>query len=138
MYVNANFYKGTARVTGAIRYISHREESLPEGTTRPLYGLGPRYRELQGDEAALARLLKRDARRGKVPTWTDALARAAAARVLGRPSRDLLRAEAYARSLTRGPGRIASQLGRSLFNTVAPRPLRAAFDLARVVGRLWN
>jgi hypothetical protein len=61
MYVNANFYKDTAKIAGGIRYISHREEQLPEGTTRPLYGLGPRYRELQGDEAGLVQRLKSDA-----------------------------------------------------------------------------
>jgi hypothetical protein len=35
-----------------VRYVAHREETLPEGRTRETYGIGPRYRELRGDEAA--------------------------------------------------------------------------------------
>jgi hypothetical protein len=67
MYVNANFYKDATRVGSGVRYISHREEQLPDGTTRPLYGLGPRYRELQGDEPALVRRLREDAAGLKEP-----------------------------------------------------------------------
>ena len=90
MYVNVNFYKDPAKVTTGIRYISHREEQLPEGTTRPLYGLGPRYRQLQGDEAALIRRLREDAAGLKEPhffriklTVDDALA----ARIMSLPAK---------------------------------------------------
>lgn len=61
MYVNANYYTSSAQVGRGVRYISHREEGLPQGTTRPLYGLGERYRELRGDENAIVHRLRADA-----------------------------------------------------------------------------
>jgi len=50
------------RVADGIRYIAHREERTGGGVTRPLHGLGPRYRALSRDERAVQRLLWRDGR----------------------------------------------------------------------------
>jgi hypothetical protein len=90
MYVNANFFTNAGKVANGIRYISHREEQLPAGTTRPLYGLGTRYRELQGDEAAIVQRLRSDGAGLKEPhfyriklTVDDALAQ----RVMALPAK---------------------------------------------------
>lgn len=61
MYVNVNFHTNAGKVGGTVRYVAHREESLPEGRTREIYGIGPRYRELRGDETAIIRRLRGDA-----------------------------------------------------------------------------
>lgn len=82
MFVNVNFHTNAGKVGETVRYIAHREESLPEGRTREIYGIGPRYRELRGDEQAIIRTLRADAGGLKEPhflrvklTVDDAIAR---------------------------------------------------------------
>jgi hypothetical protein len=58
MFVNVNFYTNAGKVGETVRYVAHREETLPEGCTRELYGIGQRYRGLRGDEAAIVRRLR--------------------------------------------------------------------------------
>ena len=61
--IRARYGADSARqVGGQVRYISHREEHLAGGRTREIYGLGPRYRELRGDERAIIRRLVEDGR----------------------------------------------------------------------------
>ena len=57
------------RVADTVRYISHREEGLQGGHTRPLYGIGERFRELRGDERAIIDRLVRDADGLKQPVY---------------------------------------------------------------------
>src|SRR5258708_12589100 len=45
-----------------IRYISHREERLPGGERRELFGIGDRYRALRGDEKAIEMAFAEDTR----------------------------------------------------------------------------
>src|SRR5262249_37014358 len=61
MFVNVNFHTNAGKVGETVRYVAHREEALPEGRTREIYGIGPRYRELRGDEAAIVRRRRADA-----------------------------------------------------------------------------
>src|SRR5262245_9342386 len=61
MFVNVNFHSNPGKVGQTVRYIVHREEGLRDGRTRELYGLGPRYRDLRGDEDAISRRLRLDA-----------------------------------------------------------------------------
>ena len=61
MFVNVNFHTNPGKVGETVRYVAHREETLPEGRTRDIYGIGPRYRELRGDEPAIIRRLRADA-----------------------------------------------------------------------------
>jgi hypothetical protein len=67
MFVNVNFHKNSGKVAETVRYIAHREETLPEGHTREIYGIGTRYRELRGDEAAIVNRLRGDAAGLKEP-----------------------------------------------------------------------
>lgn len=82
MFVNVNFHTNAGKVGETVRYIAHREEGLPQGRTREIYGIGPRYRELRGDEQAIIRTLRDDAGGLKEPhffrvklTVDDAIAR---------------------------------------------------------------
>lgn len=59
-FVHVRYHGPNAGVQAGVRYISHREESLPEGKTRTLYGIGERYKALLGDEKAIARQLTED------------------------------------------------------------------------------
>lgn len=52
-----------------LRYISHREEQLPQGETRTLYGIGVQYRALKGDEEAIVRRLRADAEGVRSPRY---------------------------------------------------------------------
>ena len=56
-FVHVRYHGRNAGVEAGVRYISHREEGLPKGQTRTLYGIGDRYRALRGDERAIARQL---------------------------------------------------------------------------------
>jgi hypothetical protein len=60
-FVQVNYDRNLGKNIGRIAYISHREEQLREGRTRPLYGIGERYRALRGDERAIKLALARDA-----------------------------------------------------------------------------
>lgn len=59
-FVHVRYHGPNSGVQAGVRYISHREEGLPEGKTRTLYGIGDRYKALQGDERAIARQLRED------------------------------------------------------------------------------
>jgi len=52
-----------------IAYISHREERLPGGRTRTLYGIGDRFKALRGDEAAIIRQLWDDRQNLRSPVF---------------------------------------------------------------------
>jgi hypothetical protein len=56
-------------VGASIAYVAHREERLPGGQRRELFGIGTRYRELGGDEAAVVRQLKQDAHGLREPRY---------------------------------------------------------------------
>jgi hypothetical protein len=60
-FVQVNYDRNLGKNLGRIAYISHREEQLREGRTRPLYGIGERYRALRGDERAIKLAFCRDA-----------------------------------------------------------------------------
>ena len=68
-FVHVRYHGPNAGVQAGVRYISHREESLPEGRTRTLYGIGERYKDLRGDEHAIARQLREDALGLKDPRY---------------------------------------------------------------------
>lgn len=59
-FVHVRYHGPTSSVQAGVRYISHREESLPDGKTRPLYGIGERYKALRGDEKAITQQLRED------------------------------------------------------------------------------
>ena len=52
-FVEARYHRNPDKVPQQIRYISHREERLPSGERRELFGIGDRYRALRGDEKAV-------------------------------------------------------------------------------------
>jgi hypothetical protein len=52
-----------------VKYISHREEKLPDGRRRELYGIGARYKALRGDEKAIRKLLIEDGRGLRHPAY---------------------------------------------------------------------
>src|SRR5438093_8349498 len=52
-----------------IRYISHREERLPGGERRELFGIGDRYKALRGDEKAIERAFAEDTRGLRRPAY---------------------------------------------------------------------
>src|SRR5438093_11545854 len=52
-----------------IRYISHREERLPGGERRELFGIGDRYRALRGDEKAIERAFAEDTKGLRRPAY---------------------------------------------------------------------
>jgi hypothetical protein len=41
MFVNVNFHTNAGKVGDTVRYVAHREETLPEGRTREIYGIDP-------------------------------------------------------------------------------------------------
>jgi hypothetical protein len=54
-FVEARYHRNPDKMPQQIRYISHREERLPGGERRELFGIGDRYRALRGDEKAIER-----------------------------------------------------------------------------------
>ncbi len=68
-YVDARYHRDPSRVSGQIRYISHREEDLTDGRRRELYGIGARYRALRGDEQAIRNAFRDDARGLRSPVY---------------------------------------------------------------------
>ncbi len=52
-FVEARYHHNPKRAADQVRYIAHREEGLRDGQRRELYGIGPRYRALRGDERAI-------------------------------------------------------------------------------------
>ena len=59
--------RGTQRVPGRLRYMAHREERAETGRSRELYGIGPRFRALRGNEPAIRRAFLEDARGQRNP-----------------------------------------------------------------------
>jgi hypothetical protein len=68
-FVEAQYHRSPQRVPGQIHYISHREERLPDGRRRQLFGIGDRYKALRGDEKAIERAFAEDARGLRRPAY---------------------------------------------------------------------
>ncbi len=68
-FVEARYHRSPDRAAGQVRYIAHREEGLTDGRRRELYGIGDRYRALRGDEPAIRRALREDARGLRSPAY---------------------------------------------------------------------
>lgn len=68
-FVHVSFFKGAQRVARTVQYLSHREEQLPGGAKREIFGIGERYRGLRGDERALVRQLREDGARLRQPRY---------------------------------------------------------------------
>ena len=68
-FVEARYHRSPDRAAGQVRYIAHREEGLTDGRRRELYGIGERYRALRGDEPAIRRILREDARGLRNPAY---------------------------------------------------------------------
>jgi hypothetical protein len=68
-FVEAHYHRNPKRAADQVRYIAHREEGLRDGKRRELYGIGPRYRTLRGDEAAIRKALVEDARGLRNPAY---------------------------------------------------------------------
>ncbi len=68
-FVEARYHRDPSRVGAQVHYISHREEGLVGGRRRELFGLGERYRALRGDESAIRKALRDDARGPRSPVF---------------------------------------------------------------------
>jgi hypothetical protein len=68
-FVEARYQRSPDRAAAQVRYISHREEGLTDGRRRELFGIGERYRALRGDEPAIRRALRDDARGLRNPAY---------------------------------------------------------------------
>lgn len=68
-FVEAHYHRNPKRAAEQVRYIAHREEGLPDGHRRELFGIGARYRACRGDEAGIQKLLRQDARGLKRPVY---------------------------------------------------------------------
>ena len=68
-FVEARYHRNPERAIGQVRYIAHREEGLTDGRRRELYGIGERHRALHGDEGAIRRALRDDARGLRSPVY---------------------------------------------------------------------
>lgn len=68
-FVEARYHRDPSRVGAQVRYIAHREEGLTDGRRRELYGIGDRYRALRGDEQAIGKALRQDARGLRNPVY---------------------------------------------------------------------
>src|SRR5688572_28714675 len=68
-FVEARYHRNPKKALEQIKYIAHREEGLPDGHRRELYGIGARYRACRGDEEKVRRLLRNDARGLKRPVY---------------------------------------------------------------------
>ena len=68
-FVEARYHRSPERAAGQVRYIAHREEGLTDGRRRELCGIGERYRALHGDERAIRRALRDDARGLRSPVY---------------------------------------------------------------------
>ena len=68
-FVEARYHRSPKRAADQVRYIAHREEGLPDGRRRELYGIGPRYRAFRGDEHAIRRALVEDGRGLRNPVY---------------------------------------------------------------------
>jgi hypothetical protein len=68
-FVEARYHRDSSRVGAQVHYISHREEGLVGGQRRELFGIGERYRALRGDESAIRKALRDDARGLRSPVF---------------------------------------------------------------------
>jgi hypothetical protein len=68
-FVHVSYFTGSGRVARTVQYISHREEQLPGGARREIFGLGERYRVLRGDEPAIVRQLREDGAHLRQPRY---------------------------------------------------------------------
>jgi hypothetical protein len=68
-FVEARYHRNPDKMPQQIRYISHREERLPGGERRELFGIGDRYRALRGDERAIERAFAEDTKGLRRPAY---------------------------------------------------------------------
>jgi len=68
-FVEARYHRDPEKVPQQIRYISHREERLPSGERRELFGVGDRYRALRGDEKAIEKSFAEDSKGLRRPAY---------------------------------------------------------------------
>jgi hypothetical protein len=68
-FVEARYHRNPEKVPQQIRYISHREERLPSGERRELFGIGDRYRALRGDEKAIEKAFSEDSKGLRRPAY---------------------------------------------------------------------
>jgi hypothetical protein len=68
-FVEARYHRNPEKVPQQIRYISHREERLPSGERRELFGIGDRYRALRGDEKAIEKAFAEDSKGLRRPVY---------------------------------------------------------------------
>jgi hypothetical protein len=68
-FVEARYHRNPNRAAAQVRYIAHREEGLTGGQGRELYGIGERYRLMRGDEPAIRKALREDARGLRSPVY---------------------------------------------------------------------
>jgi hypothetical protein len=68
-FVEARYHRSPDRAAAQVHYIAHREEGLTDGRSRELFGIGERYRALRGDEPAIRRALRDDARGLRNPAY---------------------------------------------------------------------
>jgi hypothetical protein len=68
-FAHVSYFTGSGRVARTVQYLSHREEHLPEGAKREIFGIGERYRALRGDEQAIVRQLREDGARLQQPRY---------------------------------------------------------------------
>jgi len=68
-FVEAHYHNSPKRAGDQVRYIAHREEQLPDGRQRELFGIGQRYRALRGNETAIRRVLIEDGRGLRKPAY---------------------------------------------------------------------
>ncbi len=68
-FVEARYHRNPEKVPQQIRYISHREERLPSGERRELFGIGDRYKALRGNEKAIEKAFAEDSRGLRRPAY---------------------------------------------------------------------
>jgi hypothetical protein len=68
-FVEARYHRDPSRAGAQVRYIAHREEGLTEGLRRELFGIGERYKAMRGDERAIRKALREDARGLRNPVY---------------------------------------------------------------------
>jgi hypothetical protein len=68
-FVEARYHRNPDKMPQQIRYISHREERLPGGERRELFGIGDRYRALRGGEKAIEKAFADDTRGLRRPAY---------------------------------------------------------------------
>lgn len=68
-FVEARYHRNPEKVPQQIRYISHREERLPSGERRELFGIGDHYRALRGDEKAIEKAFGEDSKGLRRPAY---------------------------------------------------------------------